>query len=217
MTELNAHSISKRESEMASKSYQVMNASSVRQAKVVFVGDTQVGKTAIINRFMENTQPALPTVGANSISCQVALPDGTVHLQVWDTAGQEVYKCLLPIYARGAKVAVVVFDLTNPDTLSNISEWMTFIKEFVDPSNVIIVGNKSDLPTTVSNHAISSLKAEYNKRYFQTSALTGDGIEYLFLGIAELISARAVAELTVGPTEIPMFPDRAPKQPRSCC
>jgi GTPase SAR1 family protein len=124
----------------------------------------------------------------------------------------------MPIYARGAKAAIVVFDLTNPVTLSTISEWLGFIKDFVELPQVIIVGNKSDLPPAVCPEAMAALRADFDNRYFQTSALTGDGIELLFLGIADLISSRSVAELALGATEIPIFPDSAPHaRSSSCC
>lgn len=160
-----------------------------RNGKVVFVGDTKVGKTAIINSYGDLDINTQQTVGANSVPYIVKLNNGeSVQLNVWDTAGQEVFKCLLPMYSRGSHAAVIVFDLSEKSSFDSIPAWMDFLRDDIDPSSVIIVGNKSDLHAVVTDDEITKLKSDYpNTVFMKTSALTGAGIAALFMAMAEIV------------------------------
>ena len=154
-------------------------------SKIVFVGDTRVGKTSIIYKYMKRHEQTIPTIGANSFNISVNLDDGdTVNLSVWDTAGQEEFKCLVPMYARGAAVAVVVFDLSNKETYTNLNSWIQSVVDDYDIPNVIIVGNKNDLETFTNPDELVFPFKDSTLPFISTSAETGSGIENLFMQIA---------------------------------
>ena len=185
-------------------------------AKVVFVGDTRVGKTSIIYKYMKRHEQTIPTIGANSFNFPVHLDDGdTVSLSVWDTAGQEEFKCLVPMYARGAAVAVVVFDLSNKETYDGISSWIHSVIEEYDIPNVIIVGNKNDLETFTNPDELTFPYKDTMLTFMSTSAETGSGIENLFLQIA--MDSRKTNEVYKPSTTFPVKNNIETTSKRTCC
>ncbi|KAL8257749.1 hypothetical protein R6Q59_029790 [Mikania micrantha] len=92
------------------------NAGNLR-VKLVLLGDSGVGKSCIVLRFVRGQfdPTSKVTVGASFLTQTIALQDSTtVKFEIWDTAGQERYAALAPLYYRGAAIAVVVYDITNP-------------------------------------------------------------------------------------------------------
>ena len=77
--------------------------------------------------------------------------DNTIKLQIWDSAGQERYKALIPSYVRGAAIIFIIYDLSDKKSFMNLETWINFIKQVnTDESLVILAGNKSDLERQVS-------------------------------------------------------------------
>ena len=153
-------------------------------AKVVFVGDTRVGKTSIINKYAKKNDKTSPTIGANSFCFSIPLDSEIVTLSVWDTAGQEEFKCLVPMYARGAQVAVVVFDLSSKESYEGIFPWIKTVREDYDILNIIVVGNKNDLETFTNTDEIVVKYGDEVLKFLSVSAETGSGIDDLFSLIA---------------------------------
>lgn len=126
-----------------------MAAGNFAQSKCVLVGESGVGKTAIVNRiarddFVEDSEP---TIGAAFVTHNVTLPDGVVRLDIWDTAGQERYRSLAPMYYRGAKVAVVVFAVDSKDSFDGAKQWVKELQRKADDGILIaLVGNKLYVP-----------------------------------------------------------------------
>ena len=87
----------------------------VFQFKLVLLGDSAVGKSSLVLRFVRGQffEYQESTIGAAFLTQTVALNDTTVKFEIWDTAGQERYHSLAPMYYRGAAAAIVVFDITN--------------------------------------------------------------------------------------------------------
>jgi small GTP-binding protein len=170
-----------------------MDRHSFPQAKVVFAGEAKVGKTSIISRFATGhfIDSVAPTVGASFQSSVVSTSSGSIVLQIWDTAGQEQYKSLTPLYFRGARIAVIVFDLTSKDTFENINDWITNFEQFAQSSlPIFIVGNKlddRDRREVAVDLGSEPLSAHPNWQYRETSAKTGEGIDTLFEAIAEAL------------------------------
>jgi Ras-related protein Rab-5C len=158
--------------------------------KVAFVGPTGSGKTSIVNRFQEDLFSLCTdaTVGATFVSQDVRTPHGIVSLQIWDTAGQEHYRSLGPMYTRGAVALVVVYDVSVEDSLDDAQRWCEQSRaRDGDPSQAVyVVGNKIDLLSGAGSTDLGRDYADSIGAYFYpTSAKTGEGIQGLFQGIAE--------------------------------
>jgi Rab family protein len=163
------------------------------RGKVVIVGDTRVGKTSILFSYQHKFDtPAAPqTVGAVTTHLEIPLDQGQrAHINVWDTAGQEQYKYFVPMFARGAEVGVVVFDLSERASFAHVQNWLDFFKEEACEPKTVLVGNKSDLPAQVTADEIEEFVAG-RMPYFCVSALTGDGIDLLFAAIGGIVGQGA--------------------------
>ena len=163
----------------------------MRSLKAVLVGDTKVGKSCILSQFVQETyDPNMPaTVGAAFLTKIVSTDSGNVRLQLWDTAGQEKYRSLAPMYYRSAVAALLVYDVTNKNSLENLKNWNQEICEKAPPGiTVFVVGNKIDCTEerVVTYDAGRSLAQQLGAPYyFEVSAKTGEGITNLFNKVAE--------------------------------
>jgi small GTP-binding protein len=160
--------------------------------KFILVGDSGVGKTAIIKRFCENwfSETIPQTIGLDFATRTVELSGSSVILQMWDPAGQEKFRSITRSYFRSSSAVFVVFDVTNRMSFCNIQGWMDDSTR-LSPANAVhvVVGNKSDLVTTrvVGPEEAKAFADEHSLQYFETSALSGDRVEDLFLNIAQLL------------------------------
>jgi len=125
-------------------------ASKVVQFKLVLLGDSAVGKSSLVLRFVRGQffEYQESTIGAAFLTQNVSLNDYTVKFEIWDTAGQERYHSLAPMYYRGAAAAVVVYDITNADSFGRAKSWVKELQRQGSPNIVIaLAGNKCDLAT----------------------------------------------------------------------
>jgi small GTP-binding protein len=161
------------------------------RGKVVLVGDCGVGKTSLINAYHRDSGPPATTVAANSVPMKVELPGDTVQLTVWDTAGQDDYHCLIPLYVRLAHVAVVVFSVDKAESFQQVDTWLNSLDGVANVPHIILVGNKIDLPGVIDPSLISAKATELSVQYYRTSAVTFQGVDDLFAGIAQLVLSDA--------------------------
>ena len=161
-----------------------------RDYKIILVGDTSVGKTSIIMRFQHDVfnPNHQETVGASFITKQVEVNKELVNMNIWDTAGQEKYRTLVPMYARNASTAVIVFDVTNKQSFSNLEIWYQDLKDQTpEDCNIVIAGNKTDLEFSCDVDEIEKFVKDRQLNIFYVSALNGKGINDLFQYIIETL------------------------------
>jgi small GTP-binding protein len=171
-----------------------MNPSTVRDRssvfKAVLVGDTRVGKTSLLARKAAADQigSPKPTVGSHCTELQFRLPAGCATMQVWDTAGQELYRALVPVYLREARAVILVFDLADEESFRGLGEWYSILNDTLSETvPVYLVGNKVDLAAerAVADEAAQAFADNHKAKFRKVSALTGAGVDALFQEIAE--------------------------------
>lgn len=116
--------------------------------KIVLVGDSGVGKSNILLRYLKNefVWDSKATVGVEFGSKKFILENHNIKAQIWDTAGQERYRSITNAYYKGSKGALVVYDITRKTTFENVDKWISDLRRNSDPEiMIILVGNKSDL------------------------------------------------------------------------
>ncbi|HUU76716.1 MAG TPA: Rab family GTPase [candidate division Zixibacteria bacterium] len=160
--------------------------------KVVLMGDGSVGKTSIRSKFMGVgfKSEYIKTIGADFASKAIVLGHNKVHFQIWDLAGQKMYKHVRSSFYSGCKCGFLVCDLTQPSTLESLDTW---VEEALEHSGgylkiFIILGNKHDLidQRKVKQEEIEKLLSKLKSMkdieaaYLETSALTGENINEAF-------------------------------------
>lgn len=171
--------------------------------KVVLIGPSHAGKTSIINRFVNNTwtpATATSTQGAYYRKRVQAL-DIDVNLDIWDTAGQERFHALAPLFYRDAQGAMVVFSLTDENSLEVTRRWVAELRQARSGAcAVVVVGNKNDLQDQRYQEVPGALTyCESNQiDYFETSAKAGRNIEAAFIALIKKMMA--IRETPSAPT-----------------
>lgn len=163
--------------------------------KMLLVGDSNVGKSSLLLRFVDDqfSPSFVTTVGIDFKIKEVTLPsNGTkVKLQIWDTAGQERFRTITTAYYRGAMAIVVVYDVTNKQSFAHLAYWVSQIENQVKDSKpiIVIVGNKSDLveKRTVGDIEGRRFAESQGCLFAETSACTGRGVDSVFVELAERI------------------------------
>ena len=158
--------------------------------KVIFVGDAGVGKTQIINRISNDTFSEVyePSIGVDFWSKNILFRGKNIKLQMWDAAGQERYKGLIPTYMRNSSIVFVIFDVSTKTSFDNISNWINFIRS-IENYTLVLCGNKIDLAEReVKREEGEALAQKEGIAYFEVSAKTGEGIKNMFYNsVADLL------------------------------
>lgn len=156
--------------------------------KIVMIGNSGVGKTSLSLRWIngEFNKTMEPTIGANHMTKRISVEGQDVNIFMWDTAGQEQFKSLAPVYTRSAAAVVLVVSTTDMESVNSIDYWVNVICETNDviPPFILAI-NKNDLrkPDPAMESYINSKINKFEGIFF-VSALTGEEIDNLFLGAA---------------------------------
>ena len=153
--------------------------------KVVIVGDSSVGKTNLVKRFINNTflKDSKATVGVEFMSKTFIVNKKVFKVELWDTAGQERYKAITAAYYKGAKGALIVYDVTNKISYDNVNKWCNELSVKGSKNiSIIMIGNKTDLKDNiVVNSEMSKEKANLLQiPVMETSALNASNVKEAF-------------------------------------
>lgn len=172
--------------------------------RIILVGDPAVGKSNLITRFANGTFDLFKptTIGVEFVLRRVQLspkPEDCINVQLYDTAGQDTFTTLTPVFVRPAHGILVVYDVTRRDTFLNVPGWIAQIKRWVSEDAVIaVIGNKTDL-----NHQVEIPEEEaidvcsrLGCRHFIASARSGDGVGSAFLHVVLACHSLACSKST---------------------
>ena len=152
-----------------------------------------VGKTSISTRFITGKFVKIDlsnrTINTNTFQKSLEINNKIFNLTIWDTAGEEKYHALAPIFYRDAKGAVIIFDVTNRETFKRATKWFRELNEFAEKdTKVILVGNKIDLPNRViTNEEATQLAREYDCNFLEVSAKVGTNVNEIFNSLTSSI------------------------------
>lgn len=161
--------------------------------KVIILGDSGVGKTSLMNQFVNQkfSNQYKATIGADFLAKEVEVDGQAVNLQIWDTAGQERFQSLGVAFYRGADCCVLVYDVTNQKSFDSLDSWRD---EFLiqasprDPDSFpfVVLGNKVDMESKrkVSRaRAQTWAKSKNDMPCFETSARDAVNVEQAFMDL----------------------------------
>jgi len=190
--------------------------------KFIIQGDSGVGKTALLLRFVENkfTTKHEATIGVDFFTRDLNLHGNPVRLQIWDTAGQERFNSVQQGFYRGAHGVILVYDICNRATFSHLSSWYSQAKISSDGSTFMLVGNKMDLESKREVRADEGKEFadDRNMQFIETSAKTSQNVEDMFISLAnELTNNFRQQSSPDQPRSLRNLLDPEEDQSESCC
>jgi len=173
--------------------------------RVVMLGEATVGKTSLVRRYTTDSfsEEYKQTIGTTFAKKDLVLNDSrkvarNVRLVIWDMGGQDTYRELRRQYMKGASGAVIVYDVTRPETFMAMNNWYEAFRETCPDAVVVICANKVDLvdKRMVPLEPGIMLRDWFQAEYYETSARTGDFVTDVFMRIAELVLERTLQQGT---------------------
>ena len=164
--------------------------------KFIIVGNSAVGKSCLLLRFDEERfQPIHDvTVGVTFSIKMVSIEGQDVKVQVWDTAGQEIFRSITRSYYRDSACAIIVYDITDQSSFAKVEDWIRDVRNLA-PSDCLLalVGNKLDLEAqrAVQKSEGQELAEKHGLLFFETSAATGENVQELFNECVAAVYTRA--------------------------
>ncbi|CAD8135372.1 unnamed protein product [Paramecium octaurelia] len=164
-------------------------------SKIVTLGDYAVGKSSLIQRFTKNdfTDTRTQTVGAEFSPKQILRDGRLIELQIWDTAGQEVYRSIAKLYYKDANFAIIVYDVTKPKSFEVLKFWLEkLFEEGLSDITKFIIANKIDLESQVPLEEVKQYANSFDPKIqvFETSCKQNIGVFELFNHIADLVNEK---------------------------
>ena len=166
---------------MVEQESSVDNSISITRQKIIFVGDAATGKTSIINRIIDNPFNEIYeiSIGIDFMSKNIRFRGQNTKIQIWDSAGQEKYKGLIPSYIRNSSLVFLVYDVSRKESFDNIINWINFVRN-IEKTIMVLCGNKIDLTREVEKSEGEELAKKEGLLFFECSAKTNENIKYMF-------------------------------------
>ncbi len=167
--------------------------------KIIIVGDSGVGKTTAIKRFIEGgfVSDTKAIIGMNFSFKQLFLNlnDSNnnpvrISLHIWDTGGEQRFRDILRFNMKGTKGLIIAFDGPSLITFESLSQWLELIKLYIDFNSIpaILISTKYDLKTEINTNLLKPFLRKYNiSEYYPTSAVTGKNIKSVFKKLCRLM------------------------------
>ena len=164
---------------------EVVSVEDLIKLKLIVVGNQSTGKSCILNRFVNETfdERYQATIGLDFQSKNITIHDQDVRLIIYDTAGQEKFRSLIPMYIREAQIILLIYDISDRESFDSMPRWIQEVKDIINKEVVYaLIGNKIDLEKERKVAFDEGKKlAEQNNFVFQeVSAKTGENFEKLF-------------------------------------
>lgn len=156
--------------------------------KLIIVGDSNVGKTALITKFINKTfdYDYQLTIGVEVGTKVILLNDKKIKLQIWDTAGQEKFRALTKSYYKNAHGVILCYSITDLDSYYNVTEWLSVIYDLLDDDTpIILVGTKSDLKSLrqISTEIAENYANKKKLLFAEVSSKTGRSVDECFIAL----------------------------------
>jgi len=161
--------------------------------KIIFIGDTCVGKTALAERITKNEfhESYNATIGVDFSTVSLDIDDQTIKTHIWDTAGQECFASIISTYYRGIAGAVIVFDVSSRNSFRKCSFWLNQVKQNGTIGHlpvIALVGNKIDRATSdVTYDEAVNFAEKNNMNYYETSARKNIDVMKFYQGLIKKI------------------------------
>lgn len=193
-----------------------------REVKCVLLGDTGVGKSSLVLRFVTNNfKPySESTIGASFMSKMITVGGKSIKFQIWDTAGQEKYHSLAPMYYRGAAAAIIVYDISRASTFKTLKTWVDELKN-QGPKEIAIAiaGNKADLEDSreVDRSMALAYAEEIGAMYLETSAKDDVNVQDIFVQLSNRLPAPPQADASVIRESTRLRQQKEQQAKKGCC
>lgn len=192
------------------------------EVKCIVIGDTAVGKSCLIYRYISNSfdSKSLSTLGAMYYPKIIEKDNKNYTLNIWDTAGQELYKTITNLYYRDTQAALIVFDCTNIDSQNNIFNWIKDVKDKnQEEITIYALCNKIDLnPDYKVNLEFMDKLNKLNIKLFYTSAKENKNIKELFDElIDDVIKLKILNENNIDKRNTVIINNKGTKKKKKCC
>jgi len=178
-----------------------LSASSELKLKIGLVGESGVGKSCLLVRWVDNEffeEADKYTIGVDYKFKTVTVKDKQVKMQIYDTAGQERFRTVTASFYRGAHGILLVYDITDKDSFgTRVEEWLKEIRNYTpDNTPIVFVGNKVDLgeKRVVDSATAKAFADKHKLKYFETSAKSNTNVNEAFMALAELIADQKFGE-----------------------
>ncbi|XP_051890675.1 ras-related protein Rab-7b-like [Pristis pectinata] len=202
-----------------------MNSNKTESLKIVIIGSMDVGKTALLNRYVNNRfrDEYQTTLGVNVLTKQITVDDVAVKLQIWDTGGQERFKALVSSFFKGSDGCVLVFDVTDRDTFYAMEGWRNEVLARVPTAQndfpFMVLGNKVDKEPV---REVTSEEAEVwcnarNIPYYEVSAKEGMNVDKAFESMARIALSQIAEGKDLYLTNSISLEDHNGTERQKCC